>query len=39
MHPKLPGDIDVSGAEIVAAFKAYEGFKQQVLYYAEVRDA
>ena len=38
-HPKLPGDVDVSGAEIVAALKAYEGFKQQVMYYAELRDA
>ena len=36
-HPKLPGDIDVSGDEIVAALEAYEGFKQQVMYYAEAR--
>jgi hypothetical protein len=39
MHPKLPGDVDVSGAEIVAALKAYEGFKQQVMYYAELQNA
>lgn len=37
-HPKLPGDIDVSGQEIVDALKAYEGFREQVLSYAEKRD-
>jgi hypothetical protein len=38
-HPKLPGDVDVSGAEIVAALKAYKGFEQQVMYYAELQNA
>jgi hypothetical protein len=32
-HPKFPGDVDVSGSEIVAALKAYEGFKKQVMAY------
>lgn len=36
-HPKLPGDIDVSGTEIVAALKAYEGFNEQLRIYAELR--
>jgi len=38
-HPKLPEDVDVSGAEIVTTLKAYEGFKQQVMYYAELQNA
>ncbi len=38
-HPKLPKDIDVSGTEIVAALKAYEGFKEQAMAYANLRDA
>jgi hypothetical protein len=38
-HPKLPEDVDVSGAEIETVLKAYEGFKQRVMYYAELRDA
>lgn len=37
-HPKLPEDIDISGAEIVAALKAYEGFKQQLMIYIEYHD-
>lgn len=37
-HPKLPGDIDISGDEIVAALKAYEGFKEQLMLYANLRD-
>jgi hypothetical protein len=36
-HAKLPRDINVSGDEIVAALEAYEGFKQQVTYYADAR--
>jgi hypothetical protein len=39
IHPKLPEDVGVSGAEIVAALKAYEGFKEQVMAYAKLRNA
>lgn len=39
IHPKLPEDVDVSGAEIVAALRAYEGFKEQVMAYAKLRNA
>jgi len=38
-HPKLPEDIDVPGNEIVAPLKAYEGFKEQAMAYAELRNA
>lgn len=38
-HPKLPEDIDVSGTEIVAALKAYEGFKEQAMAYAKLRNS
>jgi hypothetical protein len=38
MHPKLPGDLDVSGEEIVAALKAYQGFCAQVMFYANLRE-
>ncbi|MDB5307740.1 MAG: hypothetical protein JWO38_1942 [Gemmataceae bacterium] len=37
-HPKFPGDIDVSGDEIVTALKAYKGFSNQAMLYAELRD-
>jgi hypothetical protein len=37
-HPKLPEDVDISGAETVAALKAYEGFKHQVMYYVRLRN-
>jgi hypothetical protein len=36
-HPKLPGDVDVSGDEITTALSAYEGFCKQVMYYADLR--
>ena len=36
-HPKLPGDIDVSGSEIVMALKAYEGFKDHLATYVKQR--
>jgi hypothetical protein len=36
-HPKLPGDVDVSGEEIVAALKAYQGFSKQAMLYARRR--
>lgn len=38
MHPKMPEDIDLSGDEIVTALKAYEGFKKQLMIYADMRD-
>lgn len=38
-HPKLPGDVDVTADELVSALKAYNGFKKQVLTYAELRPA
>jgi hypothetical protein len=34
-HPKLPEDIDVSGNEIVTVLKAFNGFKEQALNYAQ----
>jgi hypothetical protein len=34
-HPQLPGDLDVSGDEIVIALKAKEGFETEVLRYTE----
>lgn len=37
-HPKLPEDVDVSGTEIVAALKCYEGFKEQAMAYAKQQD-
>ncbi len=37
-HPKLPEDVDVTGGEIVAALKAYEGFTQQLMVYTDLRD-
>ena len=37
-HPKLPEDIDVSCAEFIDDLKAYEGFKQQVMFYADHRE-
>ncbi len=37
--PKLPEYIDVSGTEIVAALKAYEGFKERAMAYAKLRNA
>jgi len=37
-HPKLPGDIDVAGPEIIAALKAYKGFSNQAIIYADLRD-
>jgi hypothetical protein len=37
-HPKLPGDIEVSGDEIVTALKAYEGFSKQAMLYGEPRN-
>ena len=37
-HPKLPGDIDVSGDEIITALKAYDGFSKQAMLYADLRD-
>jgi hypothetical protein len=36
-HPKLPEDVDISGTEIVAALKAYDGFKEQAMAYAKLR--
>lgn len=36
-HPKFPADIDISGAEIVAALKAYDGFKEQLNIYSDIR--
>jgi hypothetical protein len=38
-HPKLPADINVSGDEIIAALKAYEGFSKQAMLYAHLRPA
>jgi hypothetical protein len=35
-HPKLPEDIDVSGDEIITVLKAFNGFKEQALKYAEL---
>jgi hypothetical protein len=37
-HPKLPSDVDVSGAELVEALRAYDGFKAQMMLYANMRD-
>jgi len=34
-HPQLPGDLDVSGDDIVRALKAKKGFETEVLRYAE----
>ncbi len=34
-HPKLPGDVDVSGEEIVTALKAYHGFSEQAMSYPD----
>ncbi len=34
-HPKMPEDVDISGDEIVSVLTAYEGFKEQALYYSE----
>lgn len=34
-HPKLPGDLDVSGDDIVNALKAKAGFEKEVLHYRE----
>ena len=33
MHPKLPGDLDVSGGEIIAVLKAKKGFAELLLGY------
>jgi hypothetical protein len=30
-HPKLPGDLDVSGEDIVAVLKAKEGFEAEIM--------
>jgi hypothetical protein len=38
-HPKLPGDIDIDGDEIIAALEAYNGFKSQAMAYARLRDS
>lgn len=32
-HPKMPGDLDVSGEEIVKVLKARRGFEQELLRY------
>lgn len=37
-HPKMPGDLDISGEEIVKALKAKKGFEEEVLRYVQ-RDA
>jgi hypothetical protein len=31
MHPKMPGDLDVSGDDIVKVLKAKQGFEEEVL--------
>ena len=38
IHPKWPGDLDVSGEEIVKALKAKQGFEEELLRH-ENRDA
>jgi hypothetical protein len=37
MHPKMPGDVDVSADEIIAAINAFNGFKDQVVHYGTLR--
>lgn len=34
-HPKMPGDLDVSGDDVVIALKAKAGFENEVLYYGK----
>lgn len=34
-HPKMPGDLDVSGEDIVNALKAKEGFEREILHCRE----
>jgi len=36
-HPKLPGDLDVSGADVVNALKAKAGFEAEALRFGENR--
>jgi len=38
MHPKWPEHVDVSPDEIITALTAFNGFKEWVVHYAEVRD-
>lgn len=38
MHPKWPDHVDVSADEIITALKAFNGFKERAVYYADVRD-
>ncbi len=37
MHPKMPEDIDVTGNEMLTIVKAFNGFKEQAMLYADVR--
>ena len=37
MHPKMPGDLNVSGDEITQAQRAFNGFNEQLGFYAEQR--
>ena len=36
-HPKLPGDIDITGEEVLTALQAFNGFKDQIMMYANER--
>ena len=38
-HPKMPGNLDVSGDEIVKALKAKKGFEDEVLCYTSPNPA
>lgn len=38
-HPKLPGDLDVSGEELVKALRAKAGFEEELLQHGEAKHA